>query len=393
MPSTTFTARWIVPIDTPPISGGCLTIAGDKIVAVESHRARSADVDLGDVAVLPGFVNVHTHLDLSGARGQCPIAGDFTHWLRRVIAFRMSRTPAQVQTDIAAGIAECLRFGTTCIGDISAGGASWDLLQTARCRSVVFHEVLGLSAERAERNLQTLNAELAKHARSDRSVAGISPHAPYSVRGSLFAELANRAMPTAIHLAETREELELLRSQTGPFVAFLQQLGVWDAVGLVTGPEAIIRQFPAGMLVHCNFLDPGQTFTPAQTVVVCPRTHSAFGHGRHPFPIWLKRGVRVALGTDSLASNPDLDIRAEARHLFDAYPEVAPDDVIRMITLAGAETLGLGSVCGSLTPGKSADLVVVPLAENGSGDVVRNILQSRNSPTGVMWRGEWVDRV
>ncbi len=390
--ATTYVARWIVPIDAPPIAGGSITIAGGKIVSVGSYVGGERVVDLGDVAVLPGFVNAHTHLDLSGARGQCEISGDFTQWLRRVITFRMGRSPEQVQTDIAAGIAECTRFGTTCIGDISAGGSSWDLLQATPCRSVVFHEVLGLTTERAAANLSVLDANLARHAKSDRSLAGVSPHASYSVRASLFAELEKRGLPTAIHLGETRDELELLRSRTGPFVQFLSDVGVWDPAGLVSGVEEVVRRFPSGIFVHCNYLDADTEFSPGQTVVVCPRTHQAFGHAKHPFAGWLERGVRVALGTDSLASNPDLDILAEARTLHARYGEVAPAEILRMITQSGADAFGLGAVCGSLTPGKSADLVVMPLTEGGVKNVIPEILQSSRKPVAVMWRGEWVFR-
>src|ERR1019366_5682554 len=127
----TYTARWIFPVSSPPLERGTISIAADKIVAVEPHGTRTPDVDLGNVAILPGFVNAHTHLDLTGARGQCPPTPDFTQWLRQVIAFRHGRAPEQVQADIAVGLAECLRFGTTLIGDIAAGGASWDLLAQA----------------------------------------------------------------------------------------------------------------------------------------------------------------------------------------------------------------------------------------------------------------------
>ena len=118
------------------------------------------------------------------------------------------------------------------------------------------------------------------------------------------------------------------------------------------------------MFVHGNYLDPADTpFLPSQTVVICPRTHAAFGHAAHPFPHFLQRGVRIALGTDSLASNPDLDILAEARFLRAHYPEVEPAMLLRMLTLSGAEALGFDGVTGSLTAGKSADLVVLPLPE------------------------------
>src|SRR5579859_5368699 len=108
----TLTARWIFPASGPPLEHGTVTISGDRIAAVNPRGECPADVDLGDVAVLPGFVNAHTHLDLTGLRGQAPPSPDFTGWLRQVIAHRRNRTPEQVNDDIRAGLAECLRFGT-----------------------------------------------------------------------------------------------------------------------------------------------------------------------------------------------------------------------------------------------------------------------------------------
>src|SRR5205823_2688098 len=132
----TLTARWIFPVDGPALSGGTVTIDGETILAVEPHGARRADLDLGDVAVLPGLVNAHTHLDLSGMRGLAPPSPDFTGWLRQVIAYRRNCPPEQVQADLHAGLAECLRFGTTLLGDISGDGSSWDVLADAPLRAV-----------------------------------------------------------------------------------------------------------------------------------------------------------------------------------------------------------------------------------------------------------------
>src|ERR1019366_7646874 len=149
----TFFARWIFPIDPPPVEQGTITVRDDKIISVEPHGQRQPDIDLGNVAILPGFVNAHTHLDLSGARSErlLPMP-DFTQWLRHVILFRRSRTPEQVQADIAVGMAECLRHGTTLVGDISAGGASWELLGRSRCRARMYYELLGLAEERARQS-------------------------------------------------------------------------------------------------------------------------------------------------------------------------------------------------------------------------------------------------
>src|SRR5262249_30003843 len=108
----TLTARWVFPVARPPLEGGTVTVAGDRIAAVEPHGHRPAHVDFGDAAILPGLVNAHTHLDLSGMRGLAPPSPDFTGWLRRVIAFRRLRTPEQVRADVRAGLDECIRTGT-----------------------------------------------------------------------------------------------------------------------------------------------------------------------------------------------------------------------------------------------------------------------------------------
>src|SRR5947208_1596350 len=121
-PTWTLTARWLFPVSAPPLEGGVLTLAGERIVAVESHGR--ADLDLGDCAILPGLVNAHVHLDLSGLRGAVPFTGDFTDWLRAVIRHRRARTPAQIEADVRAGLAESLRAGVTLLGDISGGGLS-----------------------------------------------------------------------------------------------------------------------------------------------------------------------------------------------------------------------------------------------------------------------------
>src|SRR5262245_14034734 len=104
-PTRTLTARWLFPVSAPPLEGGLLTLAADRILAVEPHGARPADLDLGDAAILPGLVNAHTHLDLTGLRGAAPFNGDFTDWLRAVIRHRRSVPPTQIEADIRAGLA------------------------------------------------------------------------------------------------------------------------------------------------------------------------------------------------------------------------------------------------------------------------------------------------
>src|SRR5205085_8085675 len=109
------------------------------------------------------------------------------------------------------------------------------------------------------------------------------------------------------------------------------------------------------LLIHANYLRTETPIDERATIVYCPRTHAAFGHPPHPFREFLARGVRVALGTDSLASNPDLDLLAEARFVHARHPDVPGATLLRMATLNGAEALSFADVTGSLIPGKSAD--------------------------------------
>ncbi len=393
----TLTARWIFPVAGPPLTDGTVTVAGEKLVAVEPNGRRRADLNLGDVAVLPGLVNAHTHLDLTGLRGHCAPNADFTGWLRTVIAHRRTISPEQIAVDVRAGLAESLRYGTTLLGDVAAQGMSWPILAGAPLRSVVFYELLGLTKPRAETAYLSAEIWLADFPTLDHCRPGLSPHSPYSVRESLFAQAALLARrperPLAVHLAETREELELLHHRRGPFVPFLKELGVWNADGLASSPARVMQacnQRIPKLFVHGNYLAPNARIPRGSTIVYCPRTHAAFGHAPHPFRRFLAGGVRVALGTDSLASNPDLSVLSEVRYLHQRYPDVPGEVLMRMATLAGAEALGWAGVTGSLEPGKSADLVVVPLAPGEERDPYERVFASNSPVQRVLCRGQWL---
>jgi cytosine/adenosine deaminase-related metal-dependent hydrolase len=297
------------------------------------------------------------------------------------------------------GIAECLKYGTTLVGDIASQGLSWPYLTQAPLRAVVFFELLGLPQNRAEQAAKDAQAWLNEHPCTPTCRPGLSPHAPYSVRASLFEAACQLAqagqIPLATHLGETLEEFELLQNRRGPLVEFLSELGAWDPEGLVHAPEEVINygRLCSLLVVHGNYLKPSQLAHSDRkmTVVYCPRTHAAFGHPPHPFREILAQGGRVALGTDSLASNPDLNILAEARFVRKSFPDFPSDKLLRMITLSGAEALGWDHETGSLDPGKSADLVVLPLPPNDESEPHDLLFESDSSVSKVMWRGSWID--
>lgn len=374
-------ARWIVPLDRPAIPDGILTMVGERIAEVaparEARLRSDSDlVDLGDCLVLPGLVNAHTHLDLGGLRRWRealipPVA--FVDWLRGVVAHRRCTDPEDSRAAIRQGIEESLRCGVTLLGDISADGMSVTELDRAPLRAVVFREVLGLTRDRARQTWREAVRWLNAHRGHTRCRLGLSPHAPYSVRRGLFrltAEACRRGeLPWAVHFAETAEELQLLETRSGPLRHFLEELGAWDEAGLCRSREEVLHfaeTAVTGLCVHGNYA----VGTTPRRLVWCPRTHAFFGHAPHPFRDLMARGSVVALGTDSLASNPDLDLLAEARFVFTHHRDLRAEEVLRMATLHGAAVLGWQEDLGSLTPGKLADwiAVAIPAQDRSAAD-------------------------
>ena len=370
-------ARTLFPVSAPALTGGVITVARGRIVDVRPAGDSDSVIDLGDVAILPGLVNAHTHLEFSDLATPLGSPGQpFVDWIRDVIHHRAEHA-TDVDAAISTGLDECLRSGTTVIGEIATAGWSAAVPPVTPADVTVFRELRGMSDQRTADALRIAR----EHANADSSCswsAGLSPHAPYSVGDGLFDEAvalsATHRIPLAFHLAESPEEVEFLQSRSGPFRKLLEDLGAWDAVSIAanrTPTDYLERLANAtrGLVIHGNYLDSAAIDFMAErssklTLVYCPRTHAYFGHQRHPAAELLRRGGSVALGTDSRASNPDLDLWAEMRFAAACHPNLRPADVMRMGTLAGAAALGLGNDAGSLEAGKRADLTIVTAVDS-----------------------------
>ncbi|WP_435019630.1 amidohydrolase family protein [Tundrisphaera sp. TA3] len=402
-------ARWVFPVSAPPIRNGQVVIAGGRIAHVgPAPKGGTADLDLGDSAIVPGFVNAHTHLELGPV--PAPAGGgpeDEIDWLARVVAGRRDGTIAPGPKVIAANVAASVTAGVTAIADTSTVGQSWEAIAAAPMRGIVFAEIIGLNRMRG---LQTSEAAfdwlaLVRDDDPGRKIRpGLSPHAPYSTAGWLYHRAAASKLPLSTHLAELPEEAELLGTRSGRLRTFLEGLGAWDDAWDPIGPRPAdyIRRgdlrHSDWIVAHGTYFDPSEYWQlrpgaapEGQRVAVayCPRTHARFGHAPHPFRSMLERGIVVCLGTDSLASTPSLSILDEIRFLFRRDPTLSGELLLTMATLFGAWALRLDDIAGSLAPGKSADLAVIPLPSGSDIDPYRLLLKTDAPVLATMFEGSW----
>ncbi len=353
---------------------------GDRIVHVGENRVFPADVDLGDVALLPALVNAHTHLEFSLLEAPlAPPAAGFCNWIREVIRHRQERAPNQAEA-IVAGLQESRRAQVAAIGEIAS--QPWPLEVASalgdpelKIGGVVFRELLGLAPDREAALLDAAAVHL--HSPPFANLrAGLSPHAPYTASPELIrraVEVAvSRGAPVAMHLAETTEELELLASHSGPMRILLDELDAWSAGAIPRGIRPLdylrlLSPAPRALVIHGNYLTTDEIAfvgerAATMSVVYCPRTHAYFGHGAYRLADLVAAGANVALGTDSRASSPDLNLWSEAQTAAEAHPNVSPAEILRMATNHGAKALGIENAYGSLGAGKRASFWTLPIS-------------------------------
>jgi 5-methylthioadenosine/S-adenosylhomocysteine deaminase len=376
-------ARWVIPVTSPPIAGGTVAVEGERIAYVGSRERAppGEDVDLGNVLLLPGLVNVHCHLELTAMRGFLEEL-DFGDWiLRLATAKRAVLTSLDMLGDAARlGIAEGLRAGVTTYGDTCHSGVVIDALRDCGVRGIMYQEVFGPDPAQCEASMGELREQVdaARTLETPLVRVGISPHAPYTVSDDLY-EAATRfaldeRLPMALHIAEAELESLLVEQGRGRFADGLRARGI-AVQPRATSSVALLDRLGVlearPLLIHCVRLADGDVERIARTgsaVAHCPAANAKLGHGVAPVRELLDAGVRVGLGSDSVASNNRMDLLEDARlaALFQNARQARHDampasEALRLATLGGAEALSVGSRVGSLEAGKDADLAAFSL--------------------------------
>lgn len=385
-------ADYVLPISCEPIKHGAMVIDDARIVDVGprgeiTSKYQSVPVDdFGAAAILPGFVNCHSHLELTPMRGALDnVEHDFRSWLLKLNDLRAAMTESDIHAWAVNGAREGARAGVTCFGDIGRiGSAGFEALKHVGLRGIVFQETEFSPDNRAATDdFRTLAAkfETMKQNETELVRVGLSPHSPYTVSSQLFELIAQYSIlnriPLTIHAAESLSEIELLTQGAGFFTEVYEKFVLeWqsphsspieylDRLGVLSARPLLAH------CVHVSDDDIERIAANGASIAHCPKSNAKFGHGVAPLEKFLDAGTTVGLGSDSVASNNVCDMLEEARFATltarnreDSKRFVSAKEILKTATLGGAAALGLDSQIGSLEVGKQADIAVVSLDDS-----------------------------
>ncbi len=348
-------------------------LRGGRVVAVEPRGAEARD--MGDGMLMPGLVNAHTHVELSGMRGQITPQGDFMDWLLRLVEIRPNQDPDEASKATSEAAKEMAALGIALVGDITNTGLARQALYNAGLHAVSLFEALGAAncpppAPEALWRGGVLEAQ------------GVAAHSPYSVPGWRIAELKKLADGNifCMHMAESTAEMEYIAG-SGPqglrLDDFLKVRGVQREKLGISAERPLQHLINLGgldhntLLIHCvqlNQNEIAQVAAAKASVCACPRSNLGLTGSLADVQAMHDAGINLCLGTDSLSSCPDLNLWRELAEISRRFPGLPPEAVLTMATSGGAEALGLGHLFGFIGEGAVAPLCYADLAPGLTGE-------------------------
>jgi cytosine/adenosine deaminase-related metal-dependent hydrolase len=403
-------ARAVVTMDGPPIENGAVAVSRNRIIDVGKFPEISARhsgqtlVDLGEQALLPGLINAHCHLDYTCLHGKIPPKKSFADWIRAINAEKARLSEQDYLTSIAEGFAEAKRFGTTTIANLTAFPELIPQVASP-IRTWWFAELIDVRSPERVNELVDRAVESLKPAAN----WGLAPHAPFTASKDLYrrcGEVARREnVLLTTHLAESREEMSMFRDSAGPLYDFMKEIGRdMSDCGDQTPLDHFLRTMrdsstalhsarnDTGWIVaHLNELAKSdfellEASRGRLHVVHSPRSHDYFAHSAFAFERLRDLGFNICLGTDSLASNENLNLFAEMRAFRRGEAAVSPKETLEMVTVNGGRALGRPQILGRIRANYFADLIAIPCS--GIADVFEEILAFDQAVHWIMVNGK-----
>ena len=336
-------------------------------------------IDHGTGVILPGFVNAHTHLELTALKGLVPWENGFSFWVKKLIQIREKLGQEALESSIGKGISELDKSGCKIIGEVSTLDLTWKIVLQSGLYGVWFREFLGNSVIK---NVTCCK----KKVNISRSFAG---HAPHTTSPHILCQLKHASrklqLPFSIHLAESHDEIQFLSTCNGPWADFLTERGIdYKDWGLpVKTPVQYLKKL--GILdkqtiaVHILYAEEKDFDILREhnvSVCLCPRSNFNLHEKLPKLEKMFQAGIKPCLGTDSLASVESLSMFDEMAYTSKSFPMVPPERIIEMATINGACALGLERRFGSLVPGKCGAFFYMPVQASTRSGLLEAIVNA-----------------
>lgn len=379
----------------PIIENGAIVINRGAILAIgtedniKKRFLTHGIIRLPNAILMPGLVNLHSHLELPPLLERV-YAKTFPDWIINLIRAKKDLSNKDYQSATRNNINTLIQTGTTTVGEICTHGVSPALLKQNRLRAVVYHEIISMNPVQGDHWRPTPRLPSRP---SSLIQAGLSPHTPYTVSQAALRAISRlsqkKGIRIAMHIAESQDEIRLLqRKKNG--LENLYCLAGWDLGLAPHGDSSIVYLKGIGFLspnllaVHAVQVTGNDIEIIRKSRVAiahCPRSNKETGVGKMPLKKFLDAGVNVGLGTDSLASTPNLNMWDEMRYAYQIHRRsgVSAEDIFRLATINGAKALGLDKEIGALEPGKKADMIAVPLPGKDTNDIYSDLLRETKS--------------
>ncbi|MDH5803704.1 MAG: amidohydrolase family protein [Gemmatimonadota bacterium] len=375
-------AATVLPIAGPAIRDGAVLVGEEgRIAEIGEHRDVPAPenaelVELNEAILMPGLVNLHTHLELTGMNGMVD-DDDFADWIRHIKRAKEEQTEDSFLEAAKRGVKDAWAAGITTVADTGDTGSVAYALFELEASGVVYQEVFGPHPDQVPESMKELErriAELGSLAGRRLSV-GVSPHAPYTVSGPLYSAVSEFAgryeLPMALHIAESNYETELITKHTGAFAEAWKQRGI-PLPKRADSPVKYLHEFGvlerSPLAIHAVQVDDEDLSLLEQyncPIALCPRSNVRHGHGEPPIRMMRSHNLAMGVGTDSVASVDTLDMFAEMREVG-RLGGLKPYETLQLATGSGADAIGLADV-GRLKRGAWADMIAIQPSENLEG--------------------------